>query len=343
MMSPLCLIVPPYILEALSKHADEATMARARQTLILTERLTAQRMFLANAPQTISSHQSERRTICDLHHDDFLPGRVARREGDPPVVDPAINQAYDNAGTTYDFFEKVFNRRSIDGKNMRLLSSVHYSKHYDNAFWNGEQMVYGDGDGVVFGSFTNALDVIAHELTHGVTQMTCNLTYHGESGALNESISDVFGSMVKQWHLKQTVDEADWLIGDGLIADKKFGRALRSLKAPGTAYDNMWMGGKDPQPAHYRDYDRSRSDEGGVHVNSGIPNHAFYLAARELSGHSWQTAGSIWYDALTSDGIFPTCTFAQFASRTVEVASKQTHPAAAKAIRHAWHLVGVTA
>ena len=166
-------------------------------------------MALGNNLEPIARHPGDRRTICDLAHDDFLPGKVVRRKGGPPVADLAVNQAYDNADITYEFFETVFGRRSIDGKDMRLLSSVHYSKHYDNAFWNGQQMVYGDG--VVFGSFTNAIDVIAHELTHGVTQMTCGLKYYGENGALNESLSDVFGSMVKQWQRNETVHEADWL------------------------------------------------------------------------------------------------------------------------------------
>ncbi len=91
--------------------------------------------------------------------------------------------------------------------------------------------------------------------------------YHGESGTLNESVSDVFGSIVKQWHRKQTVDQADRLSGDELIADKKLGKALRSLKAPGTAYDNTLMGGQDPQPAHYRNYYGDRADDGGVHTS----------------------------------------------------------------------------
>ena len=251
-----------------------------------------------------------------------------------------MNEAYDNAGITYDFFEDVFGRRPIDGKDMRLLSSVHYSKHHDDAFWDGKQMVYGNGDGVVFGSFTKAIDVIAHELTHAITQMTCGLAYHGESGALNESISDVFGSMVKQWHFKQTVHEADWLIGDGLIADKRFGKALRSLKAPGTAYNNMWMGGKDPQPAHYRDYDHSRSDEGGVHVNSGIPNHAFYLAAMALGEHSWKTAGHVWFQAITDGDISERCSFKRFAEKTIEV-SRLHGSSVETTVRKAWHHVGV--
>jgi len=336
-----CWIVPPYILKSLAEHGDAALRARALETLELSGRLAGLRMALAGRLETIARGKGERRTVCDAGHHQVLPGKVVRREGGPAVEDAAANEAYENAGITYDFFERVFGRRSIDGEDMRLLSSVHYSKYYDNAFWDGEQMVYGDGDGVVFGSFTGALDVIAHELGHGVTQMTCGLAYHGEPGALNESISDVFGSMVKQWHRKQTVHEADWLIGDELIKDKKFGKALRSLKAPGTAYDNIFMGGKDPQPAHYRHYDHGRDDDGGVHVNSGIPNHAFYLLAMELGGHSWERAGRIWYEAATGE-LGTRCSFGKFAERTMGIAQSAFGDDANAAVTKAWHGVGIS-
>ena len=115
---------------------------------------------------------------------------------------------------------------------MRLDSSVHYSQNFDNALWNGNQMIYGDGDGEIFGRFTTAVDVIGHELTHGVTQFEAGLEYHGQSGALNESISDVFGSLVKQHVNNQTAAQADWLIGVGLFKPGVVGQAIRSMKAP---------------------------------------------------------------------------------------------------------------
>jgi Zn-dependent metalloprotease len=131
-----------------------------------------------------------------------------RSEADQPVADAAANQAFDHAGTSWKFFNQVFGRESVDGHGRTLVSSVHYSQNYDNAFWNGNQMVYGDGDGKVFQNFTNSLEVIAHELTHGVTQFSAQLPYQDQQGALNESFSDVFGSLVKQWSLGQSVDEA---------------------------------------------------------------------------------------------------------------------------------------
>src|SRR5204863_3629678 len=132
----------------------------------------------------------------------------------------------------------------------------------NNAFWNGQQMVFGDGDGVIFNRFTRSIDVIGHELTHGVTGSEVNLAYLRQSGALNESVSDVFGSLVKQYVLKQTVSEADWLVGSGLLTFPA--QALRSMKAPGTAYDNNLLG-KDPQPADMTHYVHTAQDSGGVH------------------------------------------------------------------------------
>ena len=188
---------------------------------------------------------------------------------------------------------------------MRLDSSVHYGHAYDNAFWDGTQMVYGDGDGKLFERFTLAVDVIGHELTHGVTQSTSQLEYVDQSGALNEAVSDIFGTFVEH---SGKADPADWLIGEGLFTSKVQGVALRSMKAPGTAYDDPVLG-KDPQPATMKGYVETTDDDGGVHINSGIPNRAFYLAAVSIGGNAWEKAGQIWYDALAKrlrhDSDFP--------------------------------------
>ena len=191
-----------------------------------------------------------------------------------------MNEAYDYSGATYDLFKTIYNRNSIDDNGMKLDSTVHYQKGYDNAFWNGNQMVYGDGDEdlppdqQLFNRFTKAIDVVGHELTHGVTQFEANLTYFQQSGALNESFSDVFGSLVKQYHLQQSAVDADWIIGEGLFTANVAGKGIRSMKAPGTAYNDPVLG-KDPQPDHMKDYVNTSSDNGGVHINSGIPNYAF--------------------------------------------------------------------
>jgi Zn-dependent metalloprotease len=228
-----------------------------------------------------------------------------------------------------------------------LISTVHYDNQYDNAFWNGDQMVYGDGDDTLFDRFTKCLDVIGHELTHGVTQYTTNLAYHNQSGALNESISDVFGSMIKQKALNQSVDAADWLIGAGLFIPKDGVNrtALRSMAAPGTAYDDPSSIGSDPQPGHMDDYkslpDTPQGDFGGVHINSGIPNKAFYEAAMAFGGNAWDFAGKVWYMAITNGSVSSTATFADFRDATVAAAATLFGSSGEQNLVQAWNKVGL--
>src|SRR5262249_708616 len=149
------------------------------------------------------------------------PGNVVRAEGQPAVTDSAVNQAYDGLGATYNFYWTVFQRDSIDGQGMALFGLVHYGQNYDNAFWdNAAHMFFGDGDGTLLTQTTAGIDVMGHELTHGVTQHEANLTYSGQSGALNESISDVFGIQVKQMVLNLDVTQSDWLIGADIVGDE---------------------------------------------------------------------------------------------------------------------------
>ncbi len=280
--------------------------------------------------------------ISDAAGTQDLPGRVVRREGDPSTQDPAADEAYDGLGATWDLFSAAYGRNSLDGRGLPLLATVHYGRDYDNAFWDGTQMVFGDGDGRYFRRFTLSLDVIGHELTHGVTELTAGLTYRGQSGALNESVSDVFGSLVRQRALGQSAQQADWLIGAELFTDAVHGVALRSMKAPGTAYDDPALG-KDPQPAHMDHYVQTSDDNGGVHINSGIPNHAFYLAATAIGGDAWAGAGRIWYAALTGPGISADCDFATFAGLTLAAALAEFGDGSPEvtAVESAWREVGV--
>jgi len=244
-------------------------------------------------------------------------------------------------GITYDFYWDVFNRNSIDDAGLGLNGTVHFSRDYDNAFWDGQRMIYGDGDGQQFQRFTKSIDVIGHELTHGVTQYEAGLIYWGQTGALNESISDVFGSLVKQYSNNETAAQADWLIGQGLFTPSVNGQAIRSMKAPGTAYDDPVLG-KDPQPAHMRNYVKGLQDNGGVHTNSGIPNHAFYLTALKIGGKAWENAGLIWYQTLQSPFLRKGANFTSFAQLTVAVA-QQLFPAGIEpqAVREGWAEVGI--
>lgn len=339
---PLLCVVPPYILENILRNGTDPQKDCARRNLQAATRLRTQRhaLHLARPARSVGE---KRRTIYDARNTQELPGTPVRREGDPASEDAAVNEAYDGSGTTYDFYSEIFGRNSIDDRGLPLDSTVHYDRDYDNAFWNGRQMVYGDGDGQIFNRFTLAIDVIGHELTHGVTQYEANLAYRGQSGALSESFSDVFGAMVKQFAKRQTVAEADWLIGEGLFTARVKGVALRSMKAPGTAYDDPVLG-KDPQPDNMKNLYRGQKDNGGVHINSGIPNKAFYLAASALSpeGYAWEKAGPIWYEVLRNR-LKPKASFADCAKLTVQAARDMFGTAAAAAVEEAWGAVGVIA
>ena len=277
---PICCILPPHMTDRIILHGTQTQREWALETLRASEQFRGRREAIGSV-RFMAPAGTKRRTIYNAKNGTDLPGTLVRGEGDPPTGDIGVDEAYDGSGATYDFYHEVFQRNSIDGFGMRLDSTVHFDRKYDNAFWNGNQMVYGDGDGEIFDRFTKSIDVIGHELTHGVTQNEAALLYKGQSGALNESFSDVFGSLIKQKTLNQTADQADWLIRQGLFTSKVNGVALRSMKAPGTAYDDKVLG-KDPQPAVLKDLYTGTADNGGVHINSGVPNRAFYLAAIEM-------------------------------------------------------------
>jgi hypothetical protein len=330
-------IVPPYLLRHLVAAGDPDLAANVRRTLVRDSVFRARPARPSAVPGS-----GLRRTIFDAHNGTTLPGDAVRNEGQGPPYDKAVNQAYDGLGSTWQLYKEVFGRDSVDGSGLPLVATVHYDRHYDNAFWDGSQMVFGDGDGTIFLGFTRSLDVIGHELTHGVTEATAALTYRGQSGALNESISDVFGSLVRQRTLGQTADQADWLIGADLLAPGVQGVGLRSMAAPGTAYDDPLLG-KDPQPADMSGYVETSDDNGGVHLNSGIPNRAFHLVATTIGGNAWEAAGQIWFDVLTGSSIRPDCDFATFARLTLEAAAARhgATSAEAAAVGDAWRTVGV--
>lgn len=283
------------------------------------------------------------RLIFDAKGTEDLPGEQVRAEGEPETGDIAVTQAYDGLGDTYALFWDAFERDSIDGSGMRLDATVHFGERYDNAFWDGARMVFGDGDGEIFRGFTGSVSIIGHELAHGVTERTANLVYQGQSGALNEHVSDVFGVLVEQRLQGHTAQEATWLVGAGIFTEQVQGQAIRSMREPGTAYDDPMLG-KDPQPGHMRDYVETADDNGGVHINSGIPNRAFVVAAEAIGGHAWERAGRIWYETLTGGRITATATFAQFAAATAVVAAELYGDDSdeARAIADAWDAVGVT-
>jgi Zn-dependent metalloprotease len=339
-----CTIVPPHVLDRLAQSGNPELAARARATLE-RDSLQRARRRTSGVPEAAAdagaATATPRRTVYDCGNRTRLPGTKVRGEGDAPGTDATVNRVYAGLGATFELLLSTYGRNSLDGAGLRLDASVHYGENYANAFWDGRQMVFGDGDGEIFLDFSIAVDVIAHELAHGLTQHTADLEYYGQSGALNESVSDVFGALVKQYTLGQTAAEADWLIGAGLLAPGVTGSALRSMKAPGTAYDDDVLG-KDPQPGRMADYVETYRDNGGVHINSGIPNRAFHLLAVALGGRSWERAGQVWYDTLTSGQLAVDASFEDFARLTVSAAADRYGAGEVReAVLKAWSEVGV--
>lgn len=236
-------------------------------------------------------------------------------------ADNVLNAAYDGAAVdahayaaqTYDYYKNVHSRNSYDGNGAQLISTVHYGRNYNNAFWSGSQMVYGDGDGSTFIPLSGALDVIAHELTHAVTDTTADLVYQNESGAINESMSDIFGTLVEY----QFNNNPDWLIGEDIYTPGTAGDALRSMADPT----------KQGDPDHYSVRYTGTGDYGGVHINSGISNKAAYLLSNggthygvSVAGIGNDKTGKIFYRTLTQY-LTPNSTFAQYRVASVQAAT----------------------
>jgi Zn-dependent metalloprotease len=339
----VCGVIPPHILTRVAERTDHTAHEAARTTLEQMRELATDRArtFLDRGAAAKAEPPKKRRSVYDAHHAFKLPGKLVTSEHKPRSGDAEINEAYNGSGVTFDFFAAVFGRNSIDNRGLRIDSTVHYGTQFDNAMWTGHQLVFGDGDGHLFNRFTASLDVIGHELTHGVTQYTAALGYTGQNGALNEHISDAFGIMVKQYTLGQAASASDWLIGATLLTPRVHGKAIRSMAAPGTAYDDPVLG-RDPQPAHMRDYVDTSDDHGGVHINSGIPNHAFYLAAIALGGRTWEVLGRIWYVTLTSR-LRPDADFGDFVRATVDVAGELygNGGRVQRIVADAWGAVGI--
>jgi Zn-dependent metalloprotease len=341
-----CQIVPSDVLERLSK--DTSLPANIRQHLSNTiaidvemrrlrqqaARLTtvAGQVMTGAAAQAVSGPPAV--SVYDCHHTTKLPGRLIPHPGDSP--DATIKNVYNETTAVAQFYKQAFNRDSIDNANMALLSSIHYGVSYNNAFWNGSRMTYGDGDGSLFIDFSKGNDVIGHELTHGVTQHSLQLEYTDDAGGLNESISDCFGSMFRQWQANQTADEADWLIGKDIIGPAAQARGLtclRDMANPAAAHCLA------PQPTKYLDITPGMDP----HYSSGPPNLAFYTACKTASGKSWEGVGKVWYQTLTGSGAVPKMTMKDFANHT-RAAAAQLFPgntALQNAVDQGWKHVGL--
>ena len=339
-----CSVLPPPLLHEVLRRGDAEQREAALRTLATDETL---RLLRATAPRLPHRPRvaglvdaGPRRAVSDAQNGTALPGVLVRAEGAPPTGDPAVDEAYEHLGTSHAFLDVTLARASLDDEGQALDATVHFDVGYDNAFWDGERMVFGDGDGRLFGRFTAALDVVAHELGHGVTADEAGLVYAGEPGALNEHVSDVLGVTTAQWAAgADDPATAAWTVGAALLLPAVQGRALRDMAAPGTAYDDPVLG-RDPQVGHVRDFVVTTADNGGVHLNSGIPNRAFVVACRGLGAPSWGPVGAVWYDALRDAAVGPRTRFAGFAAATLRAAGLRGVEVA-DAVRAGWDAVGV--
>ncbi|MCX4501026.1 MULTISPECIES: M4 family metallopeptidase [Streptomyces] len=289
---------------------------------------------------THSSLSPLKRTVFDAKHTDTLPGEKVRGEGEGPVADAAVNRVHDNLGVVHDFFSTVYGRDSLF-LGGALEATVHYGgPSTGDVHWDGSRLVIAETDEEVFCDLTLGLDLLAAGLASGLVQHSAGLTAQGQSGALHYSIADVFGSLVKQYTGQQSASKADWLLGAEVFTPDVPADAKRSLKSPGTAYDSPLLG-KDPQRAHMDDYLETPEGDAGAFVNSGIPNHAFYLLATKWGGNAWERAGKVWYTVLTGGSLKAESDFADFARLTSTAATTLYGEGESLAVKEAWNKVGV--
>jgi Zn-dependent metalloprotease len=345
----VCFAVPRKLLTQLADDDDDQEHGRLlRGHVDHSSKLRAQRAVQSQQrPEPKLGKKLLARQVFDAQGQTFLPGKLLRDEDDPPTKDREADQAYENVGIAMQFFKAVLGRDSVDGKGMRVDASVHYGYRFPNAMWTGAQMIVGDGDGRHVKGLAHSLGIVAHEFVHGVAQYIVRgglgvvevtgqpPTLKGEAGALNESFADVFASMIKQWHAGEDVTQADWLLGEDVLAPGA-GKAIRTLRDPGNN-KLTWRG--DDQIKDYKRY--KPTDD--AHKGSGIPNHAFYLAATHLGGNSWETLAKIWlkgFDRLRVRG-----TFLDAAHYTMDVAATLHGKGSAphNAVKGAWKKVNVLA
>lgn len=324
--------------------ADDGHATLTWAITIATDAPLGQWRYFVNARRPVVVHAidsaangKQRRTYTARNTTD-LPGRILIEEGESSR-DAIAQAAHDGAGTVYDYYASTFQRDGLDGRGSPLISTVHYGsdpQDAENAAWisDANQMVFGDG-GELFKPLAYGLDVVGHEFTHGLIDSTAGLVYESQSGALNESYADVFGVLIAK---------SNWTVGGTIIKSPPYPIPyLRSLEDPNARgnYDPRDPLGSVGQPAHMREYanlsNSRRSDNGGVHVNSGIPNRAAFLVAQVLGNDRMQ---QVYYRTLTSY-LTPTANFAAAAQATMRAATDLFGADAANAVRAAFNQVGI--
>ena len=338
-----CQFISDEVLQRLA--ADPQLSQEAREQAAHTARLNrlfcdirdqnlALSGFLQKNQQLVELAPHPDVTLFDCRNTQSLPGLHVK---DPAQAkDESVQRAFRETGLMATFLREVFQRNSVDAAGMTLMSTVHYGNKYNNAMWNGLQMIYGDGDGELFIDLTSGMDVIGHELAHGLTQYTLQLEYDEEPGGLNESLSDCFGAMFRQWRLKQDAASADWLIGSDIIGRLTRERGftcLRDMAQPDGAHCIS------SQPTRHGELKPGQDP----HSTSGPLNLAFCTACKLVGGPSWESVGKIWYHVMAHAGTVPRMGMAQFAARTRAAATELfgARSRAEEAVDAGWDRVGL--
>jgi Zn-dependent metalloprotease len=325
-------IVPPYILEHLIKRFPDQVIWRDAND---NTRKIVQRARVVRVPNVPGAGKAEI-LVYDAKNTEDTPGTKYRFEGEPAGNDVDLNNIFDISVQVRAFHKYCLSLNGMDNAGMDYENTGHYGVKYPNAFNDGTGMRFGDGDGKLFKTFI-IIDIVAHEDGHEITLKTCALEYQGQPGALNEHLSDVDGVVCRQFTNKLSSEQDSWLIGPGCLMPSVKGVALRSMKAPGTAYDDPDLG-KDPQPDRMSKFVQMDGDNGGVHYNSGIPNKAFCVWSLSVKGNAWETTYPIWWELrhkIKSD-----CDFATFAATSLEICSRLL-PAHLQDLKDAWATVEV--
>ena len=333
---PRQCIIPPYLSDKVFDKASKKNLPKVINNKMRSSRFRNDRNFFGSlnkqqrtafiAGGKITKKPQLKMQVFNMKQNTVLSNAQVIWNNGKEIIKPdkVTKNVINGCRATWNLYYEIYGRNSIDNLGMHIKQYIHYDNKYENAFWDGRRMIFGDGDGKTFGSFTLDADIIGHELTHAVIQYEANLEYHNQSGALNESLSDVFGIMIKQRLLNLDVKKSNWLIGENIVKGNKY--ALRNMKAPGKAFINHPDLGNDPQPATMNKYvqmpDTEEGDWGGVHYNSGIANFAFYVAAFNIGGNSWEKTGRIWYAALTDKTLKATANFADFKNLTIKKATQ---------------------
>lgn len=346
----VCSIIPKKILKNIVENDPDTKRKLAYKSIIADtkekeyrekRKQISKNLLKGIEPQGLDRSHTEHLMIYDNKSSwDYIKNYVWEefKEKHPIVTRPRriFTRDFDKV---YDLFHDHLNRESFDNKNATVNIFLKYGSNFPNAYWDGEVLAFGAGDRYYFNDFSKIYDVIGHEYGHAITQYESNLQYEMQSGALNEHISDVFGICAYQKKYNIPVDKSEWLIGKGIFTKRVNGKGLRTFKNE-LAYDDPIIG-RDEQPKFMSNYQHLPNNEdgdwGGVHINSGIPNHAFYLFNIKLGGKSWLN-GSLktWYNSmLKNNGLSPNATFKEFKQKTLLFTDKTEQ------LEKAWNEVGI--